>query len=58
MRTLKYTKHDNGRVELLMCKDGNYYGVWFPVKKTEEYLEVIPLQSLNKSAQDLLDEVN
>ena len=59
MRTLKFKKHENGRVELIMRINNNYYGIWFPMKFgftcndfSTEYFEIVPI----KSAQELINE--
>ena len=52
MRTLKFTKLDNGRVELIMKLNNGYFGIYFPVKNKEEYYEIVPI----KSAQELINE--
>ena len=50
MRTLKFTKHENGRVELITRVNGNLFGIWFPVKDKEEYYEIQPMM-----AQDFIE---
>ena len=54
MRTMKFIKLGN-RVQLLMRVNGGYFGIFYPVKQTEEYFELV---NITESAQDLIDQCN
>ena len=54
MRTMKFSKQGN-RVQLIMRTNEGYFGIYFPVKKTEEYFEIVPI---TQTAQELLEQCN
>ena len=52
---MKFIKGSNNRVQLIMRTNKGYFGIFYPVKQTEEYFEIVPLI---ESAQELIDNAN